>query len=146
VQAQSDALIEKVRTAVTDRTGQYRIEELRPGTYTVTFGRDGFSPQQREGVEIAGAFTAIVNVVLSLGGFSEAVSVTVDSAAVDVRNPGADTTLRGDLIRSIPTVRSYNALVVLIPGIATNANDIVMGTSTTQFPLHGGRSNEGRLS
>ena len=32
VEAGSPALIEKVRTAVTDGTGQYRIEDLRPGS------------------------------------------------------------------------------------------------------------------
>ena len=37
VEAASPALIEKVRTGVTDGEGQYRIEDLRPGTYTVTF-------------------------------------------------------------------------------------------------------------
>ena len=37
VEAASPALIEKTRTAFTDGTGQYRIEDLRPGTYTVTF-------------------------------------------------------------------------------------------------------------
>jgi hypothetical protein len=36
VEAASPALIEKVRSAVTDGTGQYRIEDLRPGTYTLT--------------------------------------------------------------------------------------------------------------
>ena len=33
VEAASPELIEKVRTAVTDSSGQYRIEDLRPGTY-----------------------------------------------------------------------------------------------------------------
>ena len=37
VEAASPALIEKVRTGVTDGVGQYRIENLRPGTYSVTF-------------------------------------------------------------------------------------------------------------
>ena len=37
VEAASPALIEKARTVVTDGQGVYRIIELRPGTYTVTF-------------------------------------------------------------------------------------------------------------
>src|SRR6059036_3263576 len=58
VEAASPALIEKVRTAVTDGTGQYRIEDLRPGTYTVTVSLTGFSTYKREGIELGGTFTA----------------------------------------------------------------------------------------
>jgi len=43
VEASSPALIEKVRTVVTDAQGRYSIVELRPGTYTVTFTLPGFS-------------------------------------------------------------------------------------------------------
>jgi len=49
VEASSPELIEKVRGAVTDATGQYRIENLRPGRYTVTFTLAGFSTVRRGG-------------------------------------------------------------------------------------------------
>jgi hypothetical protein len=52
VEAASPALIEKVRSAVTDATGQYRIEDLRPGPYTVTFALTGFSTVKRDGIEL----------------------------------------------------------------------------------------------
>src|SRR6476620_9357420 len=55
VKAESSALIEKVRTVVTDGSGQYRIEELRPGIYTISFVRAGFSPHVREGVQSTSA-------------------------------------------------------------------------------------------
>src|SRR5437667_2412036 len=58
VEAASPALIEKVRTAVTDEQGQYRIVDLRTGTYTVTFTLTGFAPVRREAVELAANFTA----------------------------------------------------------------------------------------
>ena len=47
VEAASPALIEKVRTAVSDGTGRYRIENLRPGVYTVTFTLPGFGTLRR---------------------------------------------------------------------------------------------------
>ena len=146
VQAQSAALIEKTRTAVTDGSGQYRIADLRPGLYTITFRRDGFQPLVREAVEVTTASTTNVNVLLQPGAVTNTITVTGQTPAVDVQSATTAITLRGDVVKSLPTVRGYNALVVLIPGIVTSANDVVTGTTATQFPIHGGRSNEGRLS
>ena len=67
VEAASPALIEKVRSVVTDGTGQYQIVDLRPGTYTVTFTLPGFSTVKREGIELTGSFTATVNADLRVG-------------------------------------------------------------------------------
>ena len=52
VEAASPALIEKVRSVTTDASGQYKIVDLRPGTYTVTFSLTGFSVVKREGIEL----------------------------------------------------------------------------------------------
>src|ERR1700681_3315502 len=51
VEAASPALIEKARSAVTDSQGQYRVVELRPGIYSVTFTLTGFNTVRREGIE-----------------------------------------------------------------------------------------------
>ena len=59
VEAASPALIEKVRSVVTDATGQYKIVDLRPGTYTITFSLTGFSVVKREGIELAGGVCVI---------------------------------------------------------------------------------------
>jgi outer membrane protein assembly factor BamB len=61
VEASSPALIEKARTAISDGSGQYRIIDLRPGTYTVTFTLPGFNTVKHEGIELTGSFTATVN-------------------------------------------------------------------------------------
>src|SRR5580765_541346 len=67
VEAASPALIEKVRSAVTDGGGQYHIENLRPGTYSLTFSLSGFSTIKREGIELTGSFTATVNADMKVG-------------------------------------------------------------------------------
>src|SRR3979409_256085 len=61
VEATSPALIERVRTVTTDTQGQYKIVDLRPGTYTVSFILPGFSTVKREGIELPATFTATVN-------------------------------------------------------------------------------------
>ena len=146
VEAASPALIEKVRAAVTDGTGQYRIEDLRPGTYTVTFSLQGFSTLKREGIELTGSFTATINADLKVGSLAETVTVTGESPIVDVQSARRETVVTNEILKAIPTVRSYNAIVVVVPGVVTNTNDVATGTSTTQFPIHGGRNNEGRMT
>jgi hypothetical protein len=146
VEATSPALIEKVRSGVTDGAGQYRIEDLRPGIYTVTFTLPGFSTFKREGIELTGSFAATVNADLRIGALAETIVVTGESPIVDVRSARRETTLDSDVLKAIPSVRSYNALVVVVPGVVTNTNDVATGTATTQFPIHGGRNNEGRMT
>jgi hypothetical protein len=145
VEASSPALIEKVRTAVTDGTGQYRIEDLRPGTYTLTFSLQGFSTYKREGLELSGSVTTTINADLKVGALSETITVTGESPVVDIQNAKREMTINSDILKAIPTVRSYNAMVSVVPGVTTQLNDVVTTTTTTQFPIHGGRNNEGRL-
>src|SRR5262245_66607437 len=56
VEASSPVLIEKTRSVLTNESGQYSIESLRPGSYTVTFALPGFTSVRRAGIELAGAF------------------------------------------------------------------------------------------
>ena len=146
VEATSPALIEKVRSAVSDGNGLYRIEDLRPGTYSVTFTLPGFATFKRDGIVLTGSFTAAVDAEMKVGGLEETVTVTGESPIVDVQSARRETTINNDVLKAIPTVRSYNALVVVVPGVVTNLNDTVVGTATTQFPIHGGRNNEGRMT
>src|SRR6476660_1889065 len=86
VEAASPALIEKTRSAVTDGTGQYLIENLRPGTYSITFTLTGFTTVKREGIELTGSFTASVNTDLRVGAVAETVTVTGETPVVDVQS------------------------------------------------------------
>src|SRR3954471_2760671 len=85
VEAASPALIEKVRSAVTDGSGQYRIVDLRPGEYSVTFALTGFTTMRREGVELTGNATLTVNAELRVGALAETITVTGQAATVDVQ-------------------------------------------------------------
>src|SRR5947207_1833752 len=58
VEATGPALIEKVRAVTTDASGQYKIENLRPGMYSVTFTLAGFTGVRREAIELSGTFVA----------------------------------------------------------------------------------------
>src|SRR6188768_2587523 len=103
VEATSPVLIEKVRSSVTNGAGQYRIENLRPGTYTVTFTLVGFAAVHREGVELAGSFSATINADLRVGALEETVTVTGESPIVDVQNTTQQRVLSHEVIDAIPT-------------------------------------------
>ncbi len=145
VQASSPALIEKTRTAVTDANGRYRIEDLRPGIYAVRFALEGWRSSLLPGVELTGSFTATADTTLTIGAVTDEVTVVGEVPVVDVHTARREMTLTGEAIRSIPTVRSYNALLALVPGVVTSSNDTVTGAATTSFPFHEGRSSDGRL-
>src|SRR4026208_977629 len=91
VEASSAVLIEKTRSVVTDPTGQYRIVDLRPGTYVATFTLQGFSVVKREGIELTGDFVATVNSDLRVGNLEETITVTGESPIVDVQSARVQT-------------------------------------------------------
>ena len=85
VEASSPALIEKVKSVTTNEAGQYRVVDLRPATYTVTFALNGFSTVVREGIVLEANFMAPINVEMKVGAVSESVTVTGESPVVDVQ-------------------------------------------------------------
>jgi hypothetical protein len=149
VEASSAALIEKVRSAVTDNTGQYRIEDLRPGSYVVTFSLPGFSTVRREGIELTGSLAALVNADLRVGALEETITVTGETPVVDVVNAKQQSVLDNEVIAAIPTARLYHSLVTLVPGVSLSGNQDVGGLAgplTVTFAMRGGPGNEGRLT
>ena len=105
VEAASPALIEKVRTVVTDAQGQYKIIDLRPGVYTVTFTLAGFSTVKREGIELTVNFTAPVNADMRVGALEETVTVSGASPVVDVQSVVQQKVITNEVVAAIPSFR-----------------------------------------
>ena len=148
VEAASPALIEKVRTAVTDGNGQYRIVDLRAGTYAVTFTLTGFSTVKREDIELTGAFTATVNADLKVGTVAETITVSGETPIVDVQSARRQATVSGDVIATIPSSRAYGAIFSLNPAVTMGAGaalDIQVMPGLAVFGGAGGRGTEGRV-
>ncbi|MEO8257754.1 MAG: TonB-dependent receptor [Acidobacteriota bacterium] len=147
VEASSPALIEKVRTAVSDAAGQYRVVNLPGGQYTVSFSLTGFSTVRREGIELAGSFAAVVNAEMKVGSVSETITVVGEAPIVDTQNAKQERTIDSVLLKSIPMGRTQNSLVTLVPGLNYNSNNVggVNGPVSVTFSSHGGQTNEGRL-
>jgi hypothetical protein len=146
VEAASPVLIEKVRSVVTDDTGQYRIVDLRPGTYTVRFILTGFSTVKREGIELSGTFVASINADLRVGALQETVTVTGETPIVDVQSAKVQNTVGKDILTAIPSSRNATGLQALIPGMATTGDSggITGGTGGGASSMHGGRPSDSR--
>ena len=149
VEAASPVLIEKVRSVLSDSTGQYRIVDLRPGTYAVTFTLPGFTTVKRDGIELTGDFVASVNADLRVGSLEETVTVTGESPIVDVQSARVQTMLDRDVLTAIPSSRGANGIQALVPGLTvglTNGDSggITGGSGGMAGFIHGARASDSR--
>lgn len=152
VEAASPALIEKVRSVVTDGEGQYKIVDLRPGTYTVTFSLSGFSTVKLEGIELPPGFTATVNGEMKVGSLSETITVSGASPVVDIQNVRSQNVLSRQVLDSLPSAKSVPALGALTVGVSPTgtggAGQDVGGNKGEQYAglvVHGSRQQDGRF-
>jgi hypothetical protein len=149
VEASSPALIEKTRTATTDAQGNYKILDLRPGTYSVTFTLPGFSTVKREGLELTTGFTANLSAELKVGAVAETVTVTGQSPVVDVQNVRQQTVLSKEAFDSIPSGKSLSTYVQITLGAAMAPTGVDVGGTKgdkagggASFSYHGAGVND----
>ena len=129
VEARSPALIEQVRTTVTDGSGQYLIVALEPGTYSVTYTLPGFSTLVREEIVLTTGFTASIDVQLRVGDLEETVTVSGASPIVDIQNVEQRQVMDRTVMDSVPTGKSFQAYALLVPGMQGTAS---FGTTLSQ--------------
>src|SRR5438067_1105059 len=125
VEVASPALIEQTRSAVSDAQGQYKILDLRPGTYSVTFTLPGFSTVKRDGVELPANFTAPVNAELRVGDLQETVTVSGASPVVDVQQAVTQQVLPQALLDAVPTGgRNIQSIGATLVGVTQSQPDV----------------------
>lgn len=124
VEASSPVLIEKVRSVTTDENGAYRIVDLRPGTYTLTFTLTGFNTQVRDGVELPANFTATINIDLSVGTLQESVTVSGAVPVVDVQSNTKQQVLTREVLSAVPTAGTVQGLGQLVVGVTLTTPDV----------------------
>ncbi|MBI4885616.1 MAG: TonB-dependent receptor [Acidobacteria bacterium] len=142
VDATSPALIEGTRTAVTDSQGAYRVVDLRPGVYTVTFSLAGFSTLKREGLQLPAEFTATVNGEMAVGALEETITVSGEAPTVDLRSSRAQVQFAQETLQSLPGTGRLATLSAIIPGATLRReNDRGVGglsdRTQTAYSVHG---------
>jgi hypothetical protein len=110
--------------SVTNERGEASLQLLQPSSqYVVTIELAGFAPWRQEAVLVRTGQTTTLNAYMSLAGVAEAVTVTASSPTVDVTTAqtGQDITL--ELTESLPTGRSYQDYLQLVPGVMPDDPD-----------------------
>jgi hypothetical protein len=146
VEASSPALIEKVRTVVTDGSGQYRIVNLPPGNYSVTFSLTGFNTVKRDGVEVSPNFTSNIEADLRVGAVEETITVTGESPIVDIQSSAQTRAMTDTAFKELPTGGSWIQMAALVPAVRASNTDVggVLGDQTgAQVSAHGSRPGDG---
>ncbi len=146
VEAASPSLIEKVRSVVTDAQGAYKIIDLNPGTYTVTFALAGFTSIKRQGVDLTSGTTVNVSIEMRVGNIEETVLVQASTPLVDIQSANQYRALTRDQLNDLPTGRQWFDYVVLIPGVSqsTRGQDVGgnTGDQSQALAIHGSIGNE----
>ena len=151
VEAASPVLIEKSRTVVSDGTGQYRITDLPPGSYVLTFSLAGFSTVKREGLAVSGSGVITANADLRVGAVAETVTVTAASPVVDTQSVRREVVLNNATLSALPATRGYGSALATVPALniggVAGAGAAVAPTTPSMmfFTAHGGASGEGRI-
>jgi hypothetical protein len=140
----SPALIEKTRSAVTDSSGQYKITDLRPGLYSVTFQLEGFATVARAGVELPATFTATISTEMKVGALQETVTVSGESPIVDVQTVTQQSVMNRQVLDTLPTGRNMFAQAALVAGVTTNRPDIggSEGMQSINIQVHGSNADD----
>jgi len=149
IEVSSPVLIEKVRTTTTNERGEYRIVELRPGTYAVTFARQGFASVRREGIELTSNFNADINAELPVSAREELVTVSGASPLVDTQNVARRTVISKALLDTVPTGKNLLSFYSLTPAAVTptNAQDVGGGKGETsaRVSVHGSKQGDTKM-
>jgi len=145
VEVSSPVLIEKVRSATTDGTGQWRIVDLRPGTYTIVATLQGFNTVRREDIQLTGSSTLTIPIDMRVGGIQETITVTGETPVVDVQSVRREVVLDADIIQSIPATRAVGALLNATPGLNVADSGLAMSPTMTSFSARASGINAGSV-
>ncbi|MEO8258439.1 MAG: TonB-dependent receptor [Acidobacteriota bacterium] len=146
VEASSPVLIDKTRTAVTDGSGQYRIIDLRAGTYDLTATLTGFTTVKRGGIELSGTQTLTIPIEMRVGGVAETITVVGETPVVDTQSVRREVVMSTGTIQAIPAARAAGALLNATAGLTVDNNGIALSPTMTFFSANGGANNEGRMA
>ena len=111
------------RSAPTNGYGEYRIDYLPVGKYTVELEATGFRRFVQQNIVLNVDQTVTVEIALSVGASTETVEVTAAPPSVNTSDAVLGVTVQGAEIVGLPLVnRNAYSLISLTPGVMANNN------------------------
>jgi hypothetical protein len=106
------------RTAVADAQGEAVLVNLVPSTqYVITTELQGFATTKHERILVRSGQTTTLRVSLAVSSQTEEIIVTADSPLVDTTSAIVGTDITLELTESLPTGRTYQSYLQLVPGV-----------------------------
>jgi len=137
----TDEASKEVRTATTNRQGQYVLVDVPPGTYDVTAFLAGFSKDESHGVTVSVNAQTTVNFTLAVGSETTTIEVQTTNADLQTLNASTGQTVDPAMTDSLPAInRDASQFAAFMPGVSPTGN--VAGTVSDQavFQLDGGNN------
>jgi hypothetical protein len=138
-----------IRTLTTDATGTYSAVYLPVGNYDIKVEANGFKTEERKGIVLNVSDDLRINIKVQVGAMTDTVTVEASAATIELGTPASSTTIEGRQVTELGLgTRNYEQLMVLMPGVATNAVDeLYVGntapggaTNTIPFAVNGART------
>ena len=135
------------KTVKTSGDGQYRVQFLVPGTYSVTVTATGFAQAIRTGIQLALSQQIHLDVAMSLGSTQQSVEVSAGQAVLQTENATLGTTVDTNRTVNLPlNGRKFNDLAVLTPGVrVSNPDNHSSSTAGSTIASNSGRSDWGAV-
>ncbi|MFC6646798.1 carboxypeptidase regulatory-like domain-containing protein [Granulicella cerasi] len=112
-----------VRTSKTNSSGEYRVSELPPGNYSITFTSDGFQTAIEKSVVVTVGGTANVTPKLLAGSVSDKVEVSAELPPIKTAGADISTTIDQNAIENLPiNGRRWSDFALLTPGVVSNSD------------------------
>ncbi len=106
--------------ALTNEVGAYRLQNLQPGEYRVSFGLVGFATRVADAVQLSAGVTLRLDALLEVSKVADEVQVISTPPLLDTETSDTGTVLGGELVTGLPMYqRQANATLLLVPGATT---------------------------
>ncbi len=126
------------RTVQSNPEGQYRLDFLPVGTYTVDIVAQGFKRFRQTGITLEISVNSRIDATLELGAVTDTVNVSSDAPLVNTSNASLGRTVENAEITELPIVgRNVYTLLTLTPGVENSQNTIVLGFPEQRTIING---------